>query len=172
MESSDDARFAAFATTRLPTLRRLAHQLCGDPHRADDIAQVALTRLYTRWQAAQRAENVDAYARAVVVRTFLNERRRRWARTWLVGRATDLPLVATTGQPDVETRDVVRRALDRVPPRQRAVLVLRFLHDLPVTEVAAALGCSEATVKSQTRHGLTRLRRLLGDDPAVAGRTE
>jgi DNA-directed RNA polymerase specialized sigma24 family protein len=108
--------------------------------------------------------------------THSNEQRRRWAKTWLVGRPTDLPLrksdLGGSDGPDVETRDLVRRALDRVPPRQRAVLVLRFLHDLPVAEVAVALGCSEATVKSQTRHGLTRLRRLLGDDPAVRARTE
>ena len=176
MDSAEDARFAEYATSQLPALRRLAHRLCGDPHRADDIVQIALTRLYMRWPAACRADNIDAYTRAIVVRSFLNEQRRRWARTWLVGRPTDLPLPRTglggAEGPDVETRDLVRRALDRVPPRQRAVLVLRFLHDLPVAEVAAALGCSEATVKSQTRHGLTRLRRLLGDDPAVMPRTE
>jgi RNA polymerase sigma-70 factor (sigma-E family) len=171
LESAEDARFVDYATAQLPALHRLAHRLCGDPHRADDIVQIALTRLYTHWRAANRAENIDAYTRAIVVRSFLNEQRRRWARTWLVGRPTDLPFQGTEG-PDVETRDVVRRALDRVPPRQRAVLVLRFLHDLPVAEVAAALGCSEATVKSQTRHGLTRLRRLLGDDRALARRTE
>jgi RNA polymerase sigma-70 factor (sigma-E family) len=160
--TAEDARFAEYAAAQLPALRRLAHRLCGDPHRADDIVQIALTRLYTRWAAACRADDIDAYTRAIVVRSFLNEQRRRWATTWLVGRPTDLPLRGSVG-PDVETRDVVRRALDRVPPRQRAVLVLRFLHDMPVAEVAAALGCSEATVKSQTRHGLTRLRRLLGD---------
>ena len=160
--TAQDARFAEYATAQLPALRRLAHRLCGDPHRADDIVQIALTRLYTRWELACDADNIDAYTRAIVVRSFLNEQRRRWARTWLVGRPTDLPLPSSEAA-DVETRDVVRRALDRVPPRQRAVLVLRFLHDLPVAEVAAALGCSEATVKSQTRHGLTRLRRLLGD---------
>lgn len=176
LESADDARFAEYATAQLPALHRLAYRLCGDAHRADDIVQIALTRLYTHWRVAFRAENIDAYTRAIVVRSFLNEQRRRWARTWLVGRPTDLPLPRTGPSsaegPDVETRDVVRRALDRVPPRQRAVLVLRFLHDLPVAEVAAALGCSEATVKSQTRHGLTRLRRLLGDDRALAPRRE
>jgi RNA polymerase sigma-70 factor (sigma-E family) len=165
--TGEDARFTEYATSQLPALRRLAHRLCGDPHRGDDVVQIALTRLYTRWAAACRADDIDAYTRAIVVRAFLNEQRRRWATTWLVGRPTDLPLRKSdldgSDGPDVETRDLVRRALDRVPPRQRAVLVLRFLHDLPVAEVAVALGCSEATVKSQTRHGLTRLRRLLGD---------
>jgi RNA polymerase sigma-70 factor (sigma-E family) len=169
--TAEDTLFTEYATAQLPALRRLAHRLCGDPHRADDVVQIALTRLYTRWAAARRADDIDAYVRAIVVRSFLNEQRRRWARTWLVGRPTDIPLQSSAA-PDVETRDVVRRALGRVPPRQRAVLVLRFLHDLPVVEVAAALGCTEATVKSQTRHGLTRLRRLLGDDPAVMSRTE
>ncbi|MGH3585245.1 MAG: sigma factor, partial [Pseudonocardia sp.] len=63
--SPADAEFVEYATARLPALRRLAHQLCGDAHRADDVVQIALTRLYTRWRAARRAEDVDAYTRAI-----------------------------------------------------------------------------------------------------------
>jgi DNA-directed RNA polymerase specialized sigma24 family protein len=96
-----------------------------------------------------------------LVRTFLNEQRAGWlARVRLV---TELPDHPAPPGPDVETSQVLRAALARVPPKQRAVLVLRFLFDLPVAEVAGALGCSPGNVKSQTAHGLAALRRQLGD---------
>ncbi len=153
--------YTEYVTARLPALRRVAYLLCGDEHRADDVVQVAITRLYTSWRRARDADDLDAYARAVVVRTFLNEQRRSWARIRLVGRADDLPPTLAVG-PDVETREQLRIALTRVPPRQRAVLVLRFLLDLPVAEVARMLRCSEGTVKSQTSLGLAAVRRQLG----------
>lgn len=170
MRSVDEERYAGYVRLRLPALRRLAWLLCGDAHRADDVVQVAITRLYTHWHRAQAAHDLDRYVRAIVVRTFLNERRGFWARVRLVGAAERVPLPAAPAGPDVETRDLVHAALRRVPPRQRAVLVLRFLEDRSVDEVAAALRCSTGTVKSQTAHGLAALRRLLDTPrPAAAG---
>jgi RNA polymerase sigma factor (sigma-70 family) len=94
----------------------------------------------------------------MLIRTFLDERRNRWARVQLVDMLPDRP-----GPPagDAEDRAVIHAALTRVPPRQRAVLVLRYLYDLPVEEVAELLGCSAGTVKSQTSHGLNALRKVL-----------
>ncbi|RZQ61518.1 SigE family RNA polymerase sigma factor [Amycolatopsis suaedae] len=158
---STEREFTAYVTGQLPRLRAIALGLCGDAHRADDVVQVAITRLYLHWWRARRAGDLDAYCRRIVVRTFLNEQRRRWAAVRLVGGPAELPQAAGE-RPDVETRQVLRAALDRLPPKQRAVLVLRFLSDLPVAEVARAVGCSEASVKGQTRHGLRRLRDLLG----------
>jgi len=154
--------YTEYVSARLPALRRVAYLLCGDEHRADDVVQVAITRLYTSWRRARDADDLDAYARAVVVHTFLNEQRRSWARIRLVGRADDLPPAPAAAGPDLETREQLRIALTRVPPRQRAVLVLRFLLDLPVAEVARMLRCSEGTVKSQTSLGLAAVRRQLG----------
>ncbi len=74
-----------------------------------------------------------------------------------------MPDSPAAGSVDIAARLTVRNALDAVPKRQRAALVLRFLHDLPVPEVAAILGCTEGTVKSQTFHGLATMRRLLGE---------
>ncbi|NKE62120.1 SigE family RNA polymerase sigma factor [Lentzea sp. PSKA42] len=154
-----DKDYTEYVTAALPWLRRTAYLLCGDVHSADDVVQVAITRLYTSWRKARAADNLDAYVRAILVRTFLNERRRPWSRVRLFDRVDELQVVTN---PDFETREEVRVALMRVPPGQRAVLVLRFLFDLPVAEVAKALRCSEGTVKSQTSAGLTALRTQLG----------
>lgn len=170
MRAADEAEYVEYVTHALPGLRRIAHLLCHDAHRADDIVQTALTRLYVHWRRARAADDLDRYARTILVRSFLNERRLAWtARVRLTGAPAETPGVPTAGVPDVETRAVVRAALNRVPPKQRAVLVLRFLCDLPVAEVAGVLGCSEGTVKSQTAHGLARLRTLLGDSPQGTG---
>jgi RNA polymerase sigma factor (sigma-70 family) len=95
----------------------------------------------------------------MLVRTFLDEKRLRWSKVRLLG---ELPtdLAARPG-PDTETRLALREALVQVPPRQRAALVLRFYCDLSVEQTADVLGCATGTVKSQTAHGLSALRRLL-----------
>ncbi|WP_232666836.1 SigE family RNA polymerase sigma factor [Pseudonocardia sp. TRM90224] len=172
--SLEERQFTEYVAGRLPQLRRTALLLCGDHHRADDIVQIAITRLYPRWRRARDAQDTDAYVRAIVVRSFLNEQRRRWATVWLVGSSTELPSVPslTSADADVDTREVLRAALDRVPPKQRAVLVLRFLHDLPVGEVAELVGCSEASVKSLTVRGLAALRRVLGSRASETMGTE
>ncbi|WP_245667961.1 SigE family RNA polymerase sigma factor [Actinomadura macra] len=167
MRAADEREYVEYVTGALPGFRRIAHLLCRDPHRADDIVQTALTRLYVHWRRARAADDIDRYVRAILVRSFLSERRLAWARVRLTGAPVDTPGLAPVPEADVETRAVVRAALARVPRRQRAVLVLRFLCDLPVAEVAEILGCSEGTVKSQTAHGLARLRALMGGQDAA-----
>lgn len=154
-----DEEYVEYVRARLPVLRRTAYQLTGDAHRGDDLVQQTLTKLYVKWRRAREADNLDAYARTILVRVFLDERRLLWSRVRLVDALPESP-TATDGA--AEDRALVRAALARVPPRQRAVLVLRFLDDLPVDEVARILGCSPGTVKSQTSYGLATLRRLLG----------
>jgi RNA polymerase sigma-70 factor (sigma-E family) len=165
MRASDEQNYTDYVTVRLPALRRIAFLLCGDSHRADDIVQNAIIRLYVHWRRARVAENLDAYVRTIVVRTFLTEQRAGWfTRNRLTDKPPECP--APPGS-DVETSQVLHAALRRVPPRQRAVLVLRFLDDLPVTEVAAILGCSTGNVKSQTSRGLAVLRKYL-DSPTFS----
>lgn len=154
-----EREYVEYFEVRMPHLRRLAVRLCGDFDRADDIVQTAATAIYTRWKLARAADNIDAYVRRTVVNTFLKERRSRWSRVALTGGSLDR--LAATGQP-IDERMVVRAAMRKLPPRQQAVLVLRFLCDLPVAEVAQMLGCAEGTVKSQTSDGLASLRRSLG----------
>jgi RNA polymerase sigma-70 factor (sigma-E family) len=155
-----DAEYTEYVSARLESLRRLAHLLCGDPHRADDLVQQAITKLYLRWRKLADVVNLDQYLRTILLREFIDERRRSWAKVRLVAEAPD----AAARAEDPAVRLDLRAALLRLPKRQRAVVVLRFLNDLSVDDTAQALGCSVGTVKSQTSEGLAKLRDLLRDE--------
>jgi RNA polymerase sigma-70 factor (sigma-E family) len=159
-----DAEYVEYVTARHAWLRRVAYLLCQDWHSADDLVQVAFTRLFTYWNRAHRVDNLDGYVRTILVRAFLGERRSSWG-TRVVLAETPPEAVATMF--DREAMLDVRQALLAVPPRQRATLVLRFYCDLDVEQAAAALGCSPGTVKSQTSKGLAVMRRVL--EPSVGG---
>jgi RNA polymerase sigma-70 factor (sigma-E family) len=165
--SSFDGEFSEYFAARIHALRNTAHLLCGDWHRAEDITQQAMLRLYVAWPRLARRDALDAYARRVVVRTFLAENRgSRWRREQL----TDAP-PDTAARPhgDSAERLLLTRALAGVPPKQRAVLVLRYWNDLSVEEVATTLRCSPGTVKSQAARGLATLRQRLGPHYAPTG---
>jgi RNA polymerase sigma-70 factor (sigma-E family) len=168
MSDRTDGGYLDYVAGRVVALRRMAYLLCGDPHQADDLVQETITKLYARWARVSQATNVDAYVQTMLVRAFLDDRRRGW---WRVGLFAATPERLAPASPPVEEQATVRAALAQVPARQQAVLVLRFLCDLPVTEVAEILGCSPGTVKSQTSHGLDRMRRILGEPvPATPAR--
>lgn len=169
MKAELEREYVEYVTLRMHVLRRTALQLTGDPHRGDDLVQQTITKLYLRWRRVREADNVDAYVRTMLVRVFLDERRLGWAKVRLFAAAPEVPVVVTA---DLDERAVLRAALAKVPARQRAVLVLRFLADRSVDEVAEILGCTPGTVKSQTSHGLATLRRLLGEQPLAGSRRE
>ncbi|WP_327008410.1 SigE family RNA polymerase sigma factor [Dactylosporangium sp. NBC_01737] len=160
MRPEAQREYVEYVTGAMPALRRLGYILCGDEHRADDLVQQAITKLYVSWQRIRDVEHLDQYVRTMVVRGFIDERRRSWFQTKLMAAPPDTPgpREATS---EVEEAIVLRAALAKVPRRQQAVLVLRFLCDLPVDEVAAMLECSTGTVKSQTARGLATLRRYV-----------
>ncbi len=160
MPDGSDAEYLAYVGGRTPALRRVAHLLCSDGHQADDLVQETITKLYARWPRLDRVDNLDAYVHTMLVRAFLDERRRGWWKVRLFGAA---PERTEPAGPAPEDRTMLRAALSRVPAGQQAVLVLRFLCDQPVSDVARILDCSEGTVKSQTAHGLNALRKILGD---------
>jgi DNA-directed RNA polymerase specialized sigma24 family protein len=118
-----DAEYTEYVAARLSSLRRLAAVLCGDWQRADDLVQATLTKLYVHWGRVRAATHPDAYARAVLVREFIHERRSAWVkRVSLSGRVADSPAAAID-------QDVVldlRAAVAALPAPQRATLVLRF----------------------------------------------
>ena len=155
-EHQGDAEFCEFMAARVAWLRRVGYLLCGDWHQADDLAQIALTRLYRHWGRVRRMDNPDSYVRTTLVNAFLAERRSPWRRVLL--RA---PEEREAAVPDLDAVFDVRDALAALPPRQRATVVLRYYCDLSVEQTAQALGCSAGNVKSQTSRGLDALRRAL-----------
>jgi len=160
--------FDAFALASAPRMRRLAFLLTGDEHHAEDLAQIALAKIYFSWRRLQSADAPDAYARRVLINAASTWRRRRWRGELPVAVLPELG----RAEPSAEERDVLVRALRQLPVRQRAVLVLRFYEDLPEAQVAAILGVPVGTVKSQQSRGLARLRALLGDEPPADTVTE
>ncbi|TDD95427.1 SigE family RNA polymerase sigma factor [Actinomadura rubrisoli] len=153
-----DEEFTAYVTARTPWLRRVAYLLCQDWHRADDLVQTAITRLYVNWRRASAADNLDGYARTVLVRVFLAEQRGGWWLRVRVGRRMPDQAVEAADHADVLD---LRAALAGLAPRQRAAVVLRFYCDLSVEQTSEVLNCSTGTVKSQTARGLEALRRTL-----------
>ena len=177
MDQASEEAFAEYFRARRDGVRRSAYLLCGDWHRADDLAQTAFVTLHRKWSSIRDPGAVDAYLRRVLVRAMIDETRRPWRRERTVAQAPE-PAGGSAGGGSgghadaVLTRHALVEALREVPPRQRAVLVLRFMEGLDVAGTAAALGCREGTVKSQTAHGLAALREVLGsalDDLRPAG---
>ncbi len=162
-KSSRDDDYTRFVATRLPALRRVAYLLCQDWHQADDLVQIAITRLYVHWSRASAMDHPEAYVRTIVVREYLSHRRSAWARrVSLYGEAPE----SAGPWSDRDSALDLNAALAALPPRQRATLVLRFYCDLSVDQAAEVLGCTPGTVKSQTSKGLDSLRQVL--EPAGA----
>jgi len=149
--------FGAFVTERSPALVRSAWLLTGDQASAQDLVQTALAKTWVRWDRVVRQEAPEGYVRRVMVTTYLSWRRRRWHGE-LPTEA--MPERAVEGDPygEAELRATVRAALDELPRRQRAVVVLRYFDDLTEAQTAHALGCSVGTVKSQAAKALAKLR--------------
>ncbi|MEV0678754.1 SigE family RNA polymerase sigma factor [Actinosynnema sp. NPDC050436] len=156
-----EEEFQRFAESGTAAIRRTAYRMCGDRHAADDLTQATLTKLFVAWPRLARDVNLDAYARKVLLRTAIDEGRRPFRRhETAVG---ELPPVAARPAGVEDVLDV-RAALLRLPPRQRAAVVLRYCADLSLAETARRMGCAEGTVKSQAAKGLTALRGFLAVD--------
>lgn len=148
--------FEEFAAARTGALLRYAHVLTGDRARVEDLVQDALAGLYRHWSRVGH-QNPEGYARRAILHGYLG----RWRR---IGRWEQLDAVTPEpASPDpadgVAERDVMRRVLAELPPRMRAVIVLRFYEDMTEAQAAAALGVSVGTVKSTTSKALGRLRK-------------
>jgi len=163
--AAEEHEYIEYVTARLPALRRLAYVLSGDAHRADDLVQQTITTLFVRWRRIRAVDHLDRYVRSMLVNSFIDEQRLAWAKVRLF---RDTPDRAVPDNHGYEERAVLRAALAKVPARQRAAVVLRYIYDLPVAEVAEILGCSTGTVKSQTSHGLIALRKLLDERQLAA----
>ncbi len=153
-----EAAYVEFVTTRRDQLRRIAYGMCGDWHRADDLVQTALVKLYVAWPRVAHGGAEDAYARKILLNASIDASRRPSRRE----SPTDtLPERAAPPGASVEDRASLVAALQRLPAQQRATVLLRHWVGLSVTETAAELGIAEGTVKSHSSRGLSSLRELL-----------
>lgn len=160
-----DDEFSQFARDRGEHHLRVAALLTGDWHAAQDLVQVSLVKLYRAWPRLDTATTPDAYLHRIMVNTQRSWWRARWRRERPLA---ELPEDADND--DLAERQAlaqtIRAALRGLPPRQRAVVVLRYYADLPEAEVAAILGCSAGTVKTHAHRGLRALREsLAGERP-------
>lgn len=160
--------FEEFALARATQLYRSAWLLCGDRHQAEDLVQETLAKVYVRWNRRLVApiDNPAAYAQTTLVRTFLSARRRRSSSELAYA---DVPEPATPDPASAsDLRLALLAALAGLTPLDRAVLVLRYLEDLSVRDVAELLGLSEGAVRSRSMRALERTRPLLDNSLAPA----
>lgn len=162
-----DAAYSEFVRARYPVLRRIAYAVCGDWVQAEDLTQTALVKLYVAWPRLAQVDNIEAYARTVIMRAGVDESRRPWRRRERAGLpTTDEAARAALGPED---RDELLDALLALPLMQRKAVVLRHWLGLSVEETAAELGVTAGTVKSHTSRGLAALRVTLGADLVAEG---
>ena len=159
---SQDQEFADYFAARSISLRRLAFALSGDWHLADDLVQHTFLQLYRHWRRIS-GDTVDAYARRTLVNAFLSHRR-RYRREQVVAEPPDAVMPGS----DPGGGGDIAAALATLPPRQRALVVLRHLEDMSVADAAELMGITEGTVKSQTARALEKLRDSLA--PFAGGR--
>lgn len=154
--------FGAFVAARATSLLRVAYLACGDATEAEDLLQTALERTYRSWDRV-RHDNPEPYVRRVIINAAISRARRRAILSII---PTHSPPERSVRATDVDLRHVLMEALRALPPRQRAVVVLRYWEDLSETQTAEVLGCSVGTVKSQASKAMAKLRSALGRESA------
>lgn len=164
--SEEPVRFEEYLRARMPALYRYACTLTGDPHDAEDVVHDALIRVGRAWWRIRRKDSPEKYVRTAILRQYLNQHRRR----------RDIPMATTpeSGVDDPALAEIdadLPGMLAGLPPRMRAVLVLRYWEDLSEAGTAEVLGCSVNTVKTHTTRGLARLRELLATARTTAPTT-
>jgi RNA polymerase sigma-70 factor (sigma-E family) len=166
MDAATEREFTQFVAARTFALMRVAYALTGNQHAAEDLLQTALAKAMVRWPHIR--SEAEPYVKKILYHDYVS-----WWRRWRRHRETPTahpPEVLAPGShaDDTHLRLLLRAALRDLPPRQRAVLVLRFLEDMDTEEVARVLGCRPGTVASQTTRGLAKLRAAL-TEVAVSG---
>jgi RNA polymerase sigma-70 factor (sigma-E family) len=158
--AEDAEQFREYCEARLPALLRFGFALTGDREDAKDLVQTALARTFAAWSRVVRRDDPEAYVRRTMINTLSNSRRRR---PWMESLVAEVPDDGVNDQrPNaVDARLVLVGVLRTLPPKQRAAVILRYGEDRSEADVAALLGCSTGTVKSQTAKGLAKLRAAM-----------
>jgi RNA polymerase sigma-70 factor (sigma-E family) len=166
MASRED-EFISFAEAAASRLLGTAYLLCGDWHAAEDLTQTTLTKVFAAWYRIRNQDSAHSYAKRTLLNTYFVDCRRKRRGEVLSGDTRWLRERAA--EPDTpELRLELTDALAALPPKARAVVVLRYWEDMSIEQVAGHLGCSPGNVKSQSARALDKLRRLL-DEPTQGG---
>ena len=170
-DSSDEVR--AFVAARRPALYRSAYLLVGNAPDAEDLVQATLVRVIGAWDRIRRRDAPEVFARRVMVNLAASRWRRLKTHASIMRSSTRASVEPDVAESTAE-RDAVWAAIKTLPVGMRAVVVLRFYEDLSEAEIAAVLGCSPGTVKSQCSKAMSHLRRSLNrtDPPAAGGSTD
>ena len=160
--------FVEFVEAVYPQLRRTAFLLCGDWHTAEDLAQTALEKVFVSWRKIRQQNAVHAYTHRTLVNSYLAHKRLKRTGELLTGWFPERAIEASAP----ETRIMALDALATLPPRTRAVVVLRYWADLSVEQVADVLGCSPGNVKRLSAYAMDRLRTVLGDQMTEPGSSD
>ena len=156
------ADFERFVADSSDALLRTAYLIVWDLGEAEDLVQETLFEVARRWPRIRRMERPIAYARRILVNRALSGSARRTRRRQELTTPMPPDGAAESSVPgEIDSQDELMAALTALPPRQRAVLVLRYFLDLPEAEVAAALQCSLGTVKSTASRALARLEQAM-----------
>lgn len=166
VDGGREQEFSEFFVACFPALRRTAYLVLGDWQLAEDLTQQGLAKMYVAWRRV-RPDGRLPYARRVVVNECLSQLRRKRPETPY--ESVPDRVDGTTAHPEPALD--LDAALALLPPRQRAIVALRFLDDLPVSEVASLLGVAEGTVKSQTARAMDTLRQHLPQLVPTVGNT-
>jgi RNA polymerase sigma-70 factor (sigma-E family) len=160
--AGDGADFESWARVHGPLLLRFAYLLCaGDRGRAEDIVQSSLSKVWVRWDHVAAMDSPVAYTRKVIARELVSEARRRSFSERPTAAAALIDVPARDVMSEVDDADAVWSLLSQLPPRQQAVLALRFGEDLSDQAIGSLLGIRASTVRSQAARGLAMLRVAL-----------
>ncbi|HZO69691.1 MAG: SigE family RNA polymerase sigma factor [Kribbellaceae bacterium] len=162
MRDADREAFDEFVRARLPQLLRFGHALTGSPHAGADLVQDALERTMLAWSRIDSKDDPEGYVRRIMVNRNVSIWR-RYRRERLVDEVPERQL------PDRTRDDSLWEAIKLLPTKQRAIIVLRYYEDLSEAQIAATMGCSAGTVKSQASRAMAKLRELVKDDAMVGG---
>jgi RNA polymerase sigma-70 factor (sigma-E family) len=158
MSAGDRVAFGEYVRSRSQALLRAAQAMTGNRADAEDLLQATLVKAYQSWDRIDDPGALDTYVRRVMMNTHISGWRRRRVDEYPTDELPDAPSGEdATG--DTDLRDVVQRALDRLPRQMRAAVMLRFYDDMTEPEVAAALGVSVGTVKSTVARAVAKLRK-------------
>lgn len=159
MDDAEREAFDEFVRARLPKLLRFGHALTGSPHAGADLVQDALERAMLAWSRIDAKDDPEGYVRRIMV----NRNVSIWRRHRKERLVDEVPERPPTQQPPGHD-DELWAAVKQLPAKQRTVIVLRYYEDLSEAQIAATMGCSAGTVKSQASRAMAKLRDLMSGD--------